>query len=168
MPFADDGGATACHRRRARKLQSAGQYSSRLHYLPGGGIGKGWTAAATTQDTGAGAEYFALGYPGWTTKWWSGNTFGWLQIGTYGSVWLGQTLQATLQNDTTYTLSAFVARPLNTAPPGQGIFNYSIQLYAGTTLLSSAASLLNLPANSSGTDSLSYSSGPIILLPDSR
>jgi hypothetical protein len=65
----------------------------------------------------------------------TGDNFGWLQIGTFGSVWLGQALTAALQNNTTYTLSALVARPLNTAPPGQAFFNYSLQLFAGTTLL---------------------------------
>jgi hypothetical protein len=58
------------------------------------------------------------------------NSVGYLQSEGVGTVSLSQTLSATLQNDTTYTLSALIGRRTYTPR-----FNYAIQLWAGSTIL---------------------------------
>lgn len=134
-----------------------------LVYPTAGTLGN-WTAYSTTANAAAGAEFTGLQYPAWTNKWWTGTDFAYLQIDSAGSVWLAQTLAATLQSNTTYTLSAIVARPLDTAPPGAARYNYALELWAGTTLLGSASNLTGMPVNTSATDSLIYSSGANNLL----
>jgi uncharacterized protein (TIGR03437 family) len=123
-------------------------------YSQSGGTLANWTASSTTLDAAAGAIASKPG-AGWTPAWWAGNNIGYIQLGGAGTASLSQTLTTTLQNGVTYTLSALVGRPINN---GLG-FNYALQLWAGTTMLASASNFLGLPLNSSGTDSLSYSSG---------
>ena len=82
------------------------------------------------------------------------------QVGTAS---LSQTLSQTLQSNTVYTLSPMVGRPIITTLnyDGQNLpieFNYALQLWAGSTMLASASNL-GLANNSSGTDSVTYSSG---------
>src|SRR5579862_4205618 len=127
---------------------------STIHTYPLSGTLANWSASSTTLNAGAGAFDPNLGGNNWTTKWWSGNNVAWLQTHSAGSISLTQTLSAALQNNATYTLSATVGRAILA---GAG-FNYALQLWAGSALLASASNLALAP-NSSGTDSLTYSSG---------
>lgn len=120
---------------------------------PTGGSVANWTAATTTANAAVGAVAPTLGGTNWTSKWWVGNDIGYIVV-SQGTASLSQTLSTTLQNNTTYTLSMLVGRP--TDSPG---FNYALQLWAGSTLLSAASNLSGLAINSSGTESLTYSSG---------
>jgi len=113
-----------------------------------------WSGTATIQNAAAGALAPIAGGPNWTTHWFAGNNVAYLQISNAGTVSLSQTLGTKLENNTMYTLSAMVGRR-NTTPR----FNYSIQLWAGSTLLASASHLA-LSNNSFGQDTVSYSSGP--------
>ena len=118
-----------------------------------GGTLDNWIASSST--VGAAAGGFAPSPGGgvnWTSTWWTGNNIGYLQA-TSGTVALSQTLAATLLNDSTYTLSALVGRRIFTP-----VLNYSIQLWAGSTMLASASNLA-LASNSSGSDSVTYASG---------
>ena len=119
-----------------------------------GGTLANWVASSTTLNAAAGAFAPSPGGNNWTSPWWTGNNIVYLQTKTPGTVSLSQTLSTPLQNDTTYTLSALVGRRTFTPQ-----FNYSLQLWAGSTMLASASNLA-LASNSSGTDSVSYSSGP--------
>jgi hypothetical protein len=112
-----------------------------------------WTAAASTTNADAGGYVPASGGINWTSKWWSGSNIVFMQINSPGTVSLSQTLAATLQNNTTYTLAAKVGRRIYTQR-----FDYSLQLWAGSTLLSSASNLA-LASNTSGTDQLLYYTG---------
>ncbi|HEY2383297.1 MAG TPA: FG-GAP-like repeat-containing protein [Terriglobia bacterium] len=113
-----------------------------------------WTANSTTTGAAAGGLAPTIGSANWTSKWWTGTNIAYLQINAAGTVSLSQTLSDTLQNNTTYTLSA------NIGKRGSGLpLNYSLQLWAGSTQLSSTGGL-PLGNNSSGTDSLVYNSGP--------
>jgi hypothetical protein len=117
-----------------------------------GGTLDNWVASSSTVGAAAGGFDPGSGNPNWTSTWWSGNNIGYLQV-TSGTVALSQTLAATLLNDSTYTLSALVGRRLFTPA-----LNYSIQLWAGSTMLASASNLA-LAINSSGSDSVTYASG---------
>src|SRR6185369_4726098 len=119
---------------------------------PAGGTLGNWTASSTTTAAAAGGFAPTLGGSNWTSKWWTGNNIGFLQVVSGGTVSLSQTLSDTLQNNLTYALSAKVGRR-NSAP-----FNYSLQLWAGSTLLAAAGNL-SLASNTSSTDTLVYSSG---------
>jgi hypothetical protein len=121
---------------------------------PTGGTVTNWTAATTTANSAVGAVAPIIGGTNWTSKWWSGNNVAYIVVAAPGTASLSQTLSATLQNGTTYTLSMLVGRP--TDSPG---FNYALQLWAGSTLLASASNLLGLATNSSGMESVSYYSG---------
>jgi hypothetical protein len=66
---------------------------------------------------------------------------------------LSQALPATLQSNTTYTLSALIGQ----VPTY--LFNYAIQLWAGNTLLATSSRLMASPSFVSATDTLSYFSG---------
>jgi len=113
-----------------------------------------WTVASTTPAAWAGAWDPNLGGANWNYKWWSGNNIGYIAIIGAGTVSLSQTLSATLQNNATYTLSAVIGIAINPVA-----YNYSLQLWAGSTMLASTSKLEGLPNDSSGTDSVSYSSG---------
>lgn len=126
-----------------------GPYSN---VLPGSTVATGgtlpdWTAAGTTSNGAAGA------YAPTSSKWWDGNNVGYIYVFGPGAVTLSQTLSATLQNNTTYTLSALIGE----VPTY--IFNYAIQLYAGSTLLATSSKLVGTPSFVSATDTASYFSG---------
>jgi HpiC1 cyclase len=118
-----------------------------------GGTLSNWTASSTTINSTAGGFAPSAGGNNWTSTWWSGNNIGYLQISSAGSVSLSQTLADSLQNNTVYSLSALIGR--RTFTPS---LNYSLQLFAGSTLLTSASNL-SLASNSFGTDTATYSSG---------
>jgi hypothetical protein len=118
-----------------------------------GGTLANWTSSSPTVNSGAGAWDPNPGGLNWTSKWWDGNNIAYLQISTAGTVSLSQTLSTTLQNNTTYTLSALVGRRIFVSR-----FSYALQLWAGSTMLASASNLA-LANDGSGTDSVSFSSG---------
>src|SRR5579871_5194453 len=101
-----------------------------------GGTLPGWVAAGTTNNAIAGG-YDPIGLP--IPQWWTGTNIGYIYEFAPGAVSLSQSLSATLQNGTTYTLSALIG-----AVPGY-IFNYAIQLWAGSTLLASSSNLEGSP-----------------------
>lgn len=120
--------------------------------LPGSRVGGGgtlanWTAASTTTNAAAGAYAPAF------SKWWDGNNIGYIYVFGPGVASLSQTLSAPLQNNTTYTLSALIGE----VPTY--LFNYAIQLWAGSTLLASSSRLVGVPDFVSATDTLTYFSG---------
>jgi Bacterial Ig-like domain (group 3) len=119
-----------------------------------GGTLANWTATSTTANAAAGGYAPTIGGVNWSASWWTGSNIGYLQVNSSGIVSLSQTLSDTLQNNTTYTLSAKIGKRSLGAS-----LNYSLQLWAGATMLSSAGNLA-LVNNSSGTDSLVYNSGP--------
>ncbi len=121
-------------------------------FVAGGSLSN-WTVANSNLDAAAGAFAPSPGGNNWTSTWWSGNNIGCLQQSSAGTVSLSQVLSENLLNDTTYTLSALIGRRSFTPN-----FNYSLQLFAGSTLLQSASNLA-LASNSSGSDSLTFSSG---------
>jgi len=114
-----------------------------------------WTASSTSTEAGAGADAFPSGVIGanWNSKWWNGNNLAWMQINAAGTVSMSQALSVVLQNNTTYTLSAMVGRRINA-----GLFNYALQLWAGSAMLASASNLALAPG-AFGTDTVSYSTG---------
>jgi uncharacterized protein (TIGR03437 family) len=113
-----------------------------------------WQGFSTITNASAGALAPTEGGGNWTTTWFSGKNVGYLQIGSKGVVSMSQTLSAKLQNNTMYTLSVVVGHRLATPR-----FNYSIQLWVGSTLLASSRPLV-LPSDSFGRDSVSYATGP--------
>jgi hypothetical protein len=119
---------------------------------PAGGTLANWTAASTTLNAAAGAFAPTPGGNNWTTPWWTGNNIAYLQIGAAGTVSLSQTLPTLLQNNTTYSLTALVGRRAFTPA-----FNFSFQLWAGSTELGSSS--LNLPSNSWANALVTYDTG---------
>lgn len=123
--------------------------------LPGsavavGGTLDGWTASGTTANANGGAWHPALSAP-----WWNGSNIGYLYVSSPGTLMLSQTLSAALQNATTYSLSA----TLSSAPNYINFtLNYSLQLWAGSTLLASS-SRFDGEANFTGIDTVIYFSG---------
>jgi hypothetical protein len=112
-----------------------------------------WTASATTTAAAAGGFAPTIGGVNWSSKWWTGSNIAYLQLNAAGSATLSQTLSDTLQNNTTYTLTAKVGKR------SFGVsFNYSLQLWAGSTLLSSTSGL-PLVNNTFAMDRLVYNSG---------
>ncbi len=115
-----------------------------------GGSLANWTAAATGTSNAAAGAY----QPPNTSKWWVGNNIAFLYAFSPGViVSLSQTLSATLQNNTSYTLSALVG----SVPTYQ--LSYSISLLAGSTLLATSNKLQSIANFVSGMDSLVYYSG---------
>jgi hypothetical protein len=116
--------------------------------IPGSPIGTGgslanWTATATSSSAAAGAA-LTLG----------GISAGYLYAFRAGvAVSLSQVLSTSLQNNTSYTLSAIVTA----IPTFQ--FSYSIELWAGSTELASSDKLEETPNFVTGTDSFTYYSG---------
>jgi hypothetical protein len=119
---------------------------------PGGTLAN-WTATTSTTAAAAGAFAPTSGGVNWTSTWWSGSNIGYLQVNAAGTVSISQTVAATLQTNTTYTLSAKVGRRIYTPR-----FNYALQLWAGSTLLTSASNLA-LASNTSGSDQALYTTG---------
>lgn len=117
-----------------------------------GGTLDAWTASSTTTNAQAGAFSPNMGGNNWTAKWWGGNNIGYLIAFQTGTLSLSQTLSTVLDSNADYTLTVDVGRRQFTP-----IFDYKIQLFAGTTLLASASNLA-LAKNSSGADSATYSS----------
>lgn len=118
---------------------------------PGGTLSN-WTAASTTVDAAAGGFSPSSAAVNWTSPWWTGNNIGYLQIGAAGTVSLSQTLSAVLLNNTTYSLTALVGRRTYTPQ-----FNYSLQLWAGSTMLASSG--LSLPKNTYANALVTFDSG---------
>jgi HpiC1 cyclase len=113
-----------------------------------GGALPNWTAAGTTNNGSAGAYS-----PTTNTPWWDGKNIGYIYVYAPGAVSLSQTLSATLQNNTTYTLSAVIGQfPTY-------LFNYALQLWAGNTLLATSSKLVGTSSFVSATDMATYSSG---------
>ena len=112
-----------------------------------GGALPNWTAAGTTANAAAGA------YASTLSKWWDGNNIGYIYVFGPGAATLSQTLSATLQNKTTYTLSGLIGQ----VPTY--LFNYAIQLWAGSTLLATSSALEAKASFVSATDTLTYFSG---------
>lgn len=79
----------------------------------------------------------------------NGNQVAWSNGGT-----ISQTLSATLQANTKYTLGAFVGRRFGESFPG-----YNIQLLAGTTVLASSGSSVTPTAGTFAPVTVSYTSG---------
>lgn len=79
----------------------------------------------------------------------NGNQVAWSNGGT-----ISQTLSATLQANTKYTLGAFVGRRFGENFPG-----YNIQLLAGTTVLASSGSSVTPTAGTFAPVTVSYTSG---------
>jgi hypothetical protein len=127
-------------------------------YVQSGSVAN-WTASSTTKNAGVGVSAPTPGGNNWTTKWWSGNNIAFVQATSIGTASLSQTLADVLQNNMVYTLSAQIGRPILAALDSEPVkFAYALQLWAGTTMLGSASNLA-LANNSSGTDTLTYSSG---------
>lgn len=119
-----------------------------------GGTLPNWTVASNSAQSAAGGYAPSPGGINWGSTWWSGNNIAYLQAqGSSATVSISQVLGANLLNDTTYTLSALIGN----RSFGVGL-NYSMQLFAGSTLLASSSALV-LPDNSSGSDSLVFNSG---------
>lgn len=119
-----------------------------------GGTLPDWTVVSNSSETAAGGVAPSPGGVNWTSTWWSGNNLAYLQSSANGAtVSLSQVLGATLLDDTTYTLSALIGNRSFVAG-----LNYSMQLFAGSTLLASS-SALNLSDNTFGSDSLVFNSG---------
>jgi hypothetical protein len=109
-----------------------------------GGSLANWTATASSANAAAGAIR-ANG---------SSNNYGYLYaFGVGVNVSLSQVLSTSLQNNTSYTLSALISA----VPTYQ--FSYSIELWAGSTELASSTKLEETPNFVSGTDSFTYYSG---------
>lgn len=126
----------------------------RQHFFSSGGTLPNWTVASNSVNTAAGGFAPSAGGNNWTSTWWSGSNIGYLQSTANGAtVSLSQVLGDNLLNDTTYTLSALIGNRTF----GAGL-NYSMQLFAGSTLLASS-SALNLSDNTFGSDSLVFNSG---------
>jgi hypothetical protein len=118
-----------------------------------GGTLDSWVASSTTINAAAGAFSPSPGGNNWTSTWWQGNNIGYLQLSSPGSASLSDALSATLDDSTTYTLTVDIGSRSFTP-----VFNYAIELWAGSTLLESASNL-SLAPDTSGTDHLTYSSG---------
>jgi len=110
--------------------QNGGPY---CNLLTGTGSLADWTPSSTTVNAGACAFAPTLGGGNWTSQWWAGNNIAYLRLTSSGVASLSQTISAVLENNTTYSLSALIGRRETTQR-----FNYSLQLWAGSTLLSSA------------------------------
>jgi hypothetical protein len=121
-------------------------------FAQGGTLGS-WTASSTTTGAAAGGFAPSPGGNNWTTSWWDGNNIGYVQINQPGNVSLSQVLSDNLLNSTIYTLTVDVGR--RTFTP---VFSCSIELWAGTTVLNSSPCPA-LPNNSSGSQTVIYSSG---------
>ena len=126
-----------------------GPYSNILpgSTVPTGGTLPNWTAAGTTTNAAAGA------YASTSSKWWDGNNIGYIYVYAPGAATLSQSLSATLQNNTTYSLTALIGQ----VPTY--LFNYAIQLWAGSTLLATSSKLVGAPSFVSSTDTVTYFSG---------
>lgn len=121
---------------------------------PSGGTLPDWTWTYSSLDTAAGLFAPSPGGNNWTSTWWSGNNIGYLQVTDGFAIYLAQTLNATLMNDSTYTFSALIGNR-SFSPYA----NYSLQLLAGGTLLASSGNNAAASGNTSGFDSLIYNSG---------
>ena len=118
-----------------------------------------WTAVSTTKSAGAGAATGPLGVNTFTSPFGTGSNWGYAQVAAAGSAALMQLLPDTLKANTTYTLTVKVGHPGAQSVNGVAVrFAYDIELWAGTTEVGTASNL-NLPPNSSGTDTITYSSG---------
>lgn len=114
-----------------------------------------WTASSTSLNADVGALSPDPGGSNWSSKWWDGNNIAYMQETSPGTTAsLSQTISYVLADNTTYTLSALIGRRAF-APAN---LNYSIQLWAGSTLLTSASNLA-LARDSFGLDSAVYASG---------
>src|SRR5437763_28850 len=118
-----------------------------------GGTLANWTASATTTAAAAGAYAPTIGGLNWTSKWWTGSNMVYMQVSSAGTATLSQTLSDTLLNNTSYTLTAKIGKRNFSVN-----FNYSVQLWAGSTLLSSTGGL-PLANNTFATERLVYNSG---------
>jgi hypothetical protein len=118
---------------------------------PTGGTVANWTAINTTPGNNIGAYDPDLGYPNWSFTWEDGNNMGFAQSFGAGAnnAGLSQILPYILTADTTYTLGSLVGRRQFTP----GVWNYSIELWAGGVQLGSAANLV-LATDAAGSDSL--------------
>jgi hypothetical protein len=120
---------------------------------PTGGTLANWTASSTTLAAAAGAFAPNPGGNNWSSPWWTGNNIGYLQTSAAGTVSLSQTLPTLLQNGTTYAATMLVGRRGFTPR-----FNYSLELWAGTTKLGSSS--LNLAnGNTLAVALLTYDTG---------
>jgi hypothetical protein len=118
-----------------------------------GGTLANWSASSSTTNAAAGGFAPSSDGNNWTSTWWTGNNIAYLQTSSTGTVSLSQTLSSVLQNNTSYRLSAVIGRRAFTPR-----LNYSLQLWAGTTLLASASNLV-LGSNTFGADGFVYNSG---------
>ena len=117
--------------------------------FPSGGSLANWSYIGDIHDDFIGALSPTPGGPNWTSLWYGGNNIGYVESRGFGPSALVQTLSDTLQTNTTYTLSSLIGRPSISSLT----FNYSIELWAGSTQLGSASNLVLAP-NSSGSDTL--------------
>lgn len=124
--------------------------------FPTGGTLAGWGPTNLTQGNSIGAYNPELGYPNWAFAWEDGDNMGYAQAFGNGATNAGliQILTATLQPNTTYTLSSMIGRRLFTTTP----WNVSIELFANGDLLGSSINT-TLGSNSVVTESFSVTIG---------
>lgn len=121
--------------------------------IPTGGTLADWTAYGDMNTDRIGALSLYAGGINWSSAWHHSVNIAYVR--SFDAApggppsGLEQTISDTLQLNTTYTLSALIGRPTTDLSP----FNYSIELWAGTTQLGSASNL-SLAPDSSALDSL--------------
>lgn len=124
-----------------------------------GGTLANWTPlGAANPDYWFGAlDPLSNSHPNWTFTWETGNNIAYVQqlSNSAGNIGLTQTLVDTLQPNTAYTLQVDVGRRLFTLPT----WNYSVELWAGSTQLASAFSNPGMTANSVALETLSFITG---------
>ena len=134
-------------------LPSSSAIGTFNNLLTGSGTLANWTATGASSNSAGAFAPNNSSFNWGNNVWWSGSNVAYLVDQGPSTNSLSQTLSATLANDTIYTLSALIGRNFF-----QGTPNYSLQLFAGSTLLASASNLA-LASGTSGTDSLVFSSG---------
>jgi len=128
--------------------------------IPTGGTVANWTAYGDMNNDRIGALSPSAGGINWSSVWYDGANIAYVR--SFDATPFGppsgleQTLSDTLQLNTTYTLGALIGRPATALSP----FNYSLELWAGTTLLGSASNL-SLAPDSSAPDSLTVVIGAV-------
>ncbi len=119
---------------------------------PTGGTLANWTYYGNATTDHIGAVSPTPGGINWSSVWYDGLNVAYVRpINPVPGAPSGleQTLSDTLQLNSTYTLGALIGRPTTAL----ATFNYSLELWAGSTLLGSASNL-SLAPNSAAADSL--------------
>lgn len=121
--------------------------------IPTGGTLANWTPYGNMTSDRIGAVMPAPGGINWSSAWYDGSNIAYVRsvdaIPGGPPSGLEQTLSDILQLNSTYTLGALIGRPTTDLSP----FNYSLELWAGATLLGSASNLTLAP-DSAAPDTL--------------